>query len=119
MGISQKIQTVLSDYWFLASIRTSDEVAVIIDNRFNYIAVSRGMCKLLNRERGELEGKCMTVLYPDIVNFKNYENLKRALKGEDFIDVVPAITGDMFEIHYRPIHYGNEVLGVQTVCRRV
>ncbi len=113
------LESVVNNYWFLASIRTSSEVSVIIDDQFRYIAVSSGICKLLNKQRSQLEGKIMTELYPEIVNFKNYENLKRALQGDEFVDTVPAITGDMFEIEYRPIRHNGKILGVHTLCKAV
>lgn len=113
------LESIVNQYWFLASIRASQEVSVLIDKHFRYIAVSRGMCKLLNKERADLEGKIMTDLYPEIVNFKNYENLRKALEGQEFVDTVPAITGDMFEIHYKPVRGQNEILGVHTLCKAV
>ncbi len=112
-------KSVINSYWFLASIRASTEVSVILDTNLKYLAVSQGFCKLLNKKRYELEGNTILELYPEFVKLKNYENIKLALQGNEFIDTVPAITGEMFVIHYRPLLHNGEVQGVHTESRRV
>lgn len=112
------IKSIFDNYWFLASIRASDQVSVIIDTEFRYVAVSLGFCNMLNKQRDELEGHEILSVFPDFEKMKNYKNLQLAMDGNEFFDTVPAITGEMFFIHYRPILHKGSIIGVHTESRK-
>jgi PAS domain-containing protein len=79
------------------------EIVVVFDRSYKYLFINEVACAWLGRPEGELRGRRITDLYPEIIHTRNYINLQAALAGEYVVDTIESPGGRLFRTHYKPI----------------
>lgn len=100
---------------------TVDLIAVF-DTEFRYVAMNKQFESIYGRNRGELYGKRISEVYPQVIQSGMLEGLKRALKGEivKHPNYHSPITNRYYESFYIPLRdEDNLVYGVLTVSHDV
>src|ERR1700755_1850709 len=59
-----------------------EDIVVVFDTDLNYLLANAAACKLLHKQKCEVEGKNMLELFPTLTASKSHRDLLKAVSGE-------------------------------------
>jgi PAS domain-containing protein len=95
----------------------SGDVVTIFDAELNYLFANEAACKLLSKQKSELEGKNLMHLFPHLTASDSHRNLLNALHGQmirSAFSTGTALTNESakFFTNYYPLKHENTVYAV-------
>jgi len=97
-------------------LETAKDIVAAFDNNLNYIMANPATCRLLQKNKDELEGKNLLALFPSLTASVSHRHLLSALSGKTAFDVMSEgnITkeGAKFSTDYYPLFTKNKVYAV-------
>lgn len=108
------------DIELVNTILSEKEIAVLFDDRLNYVAASAPAILHLKKTAQELIGRCILDVFPDVIASANHRNLLRALEGESIMNVrLIARNGVPFIATYIPVYPDGYVKGIVVYGRKI
>jgi hypothetical protein len=100
-------------------VNDSSNICVAVDTTLKYIAVNETACGYLRVEPGNILGKYMLELYPEITASRNHRNILKALSGLPVNnEPIESRMGDLLLTSYKPVKSGERIIAV-IVCGKL
>ena len=119
----EKILKENSEIIFNVVINNIDDVVAIFDVDLNYLTVNTATCKLLNKQKHELEGKNLLELFPNLTASNSHRELLHAFSGEKVVDVLSEGTftraGAKYLTSYYPLKKDGTVYAVLAITKKL
>jgi PAS domain S-box-containing protein len=98
-----------------------NDVVVVLDTDLNYLFANDIACKLLEKEKEELEGKNLLVIFPNLIASKSHRHMLQALSGKDVKNARSEGTftrnGAIYESSYYPLKRNGKVEALLVVTK--
>jgi PAS domain S-box-containing protein len=102
---------------------SSADVIAIFDSELNYVFANNEACKLLSKEKHELEGNNFLKIFPQLTASVSHRNLLSALSGKIIQDAISEgnVTkeGARFISDYYPLKNKDKVYAVIAVTKKL
>ena len=105
------------------TLNNTEDVVVVFDTDLNYLLANTAACKLLAKQKQEIEGKNLLELFPNLTASKSHRYLLQALSGEQVLNAITEGTftraGAKYSSSYYPLKIKEKVSAILVITKKL